>query len=249
MPLLPKVRRRVGALIDRNARLSARILRGQGKVRNDLAERYLHGEGIEIGALHKPLPLPRDAHARYVDRMSADDLRRHYPELAGWKLIDPDIVDDGEKLTKLDADSVDFVIANHFIEHTEDPIAAIAAHLRVLRPGGVLFMAAPDKQHTFDRERAVTTIDHMARDHREGPETSRAEHYEDWSRHVDKADDVEGHARDLLDQSYSIHFHVFTLDSFQELLEHARSAEGLPFTVEEALQNGEEFVVVLRKTA
>ncbi len=48
----------------------------------ELAKRYLHGSGLEIGALHNPLPLPPDATVRYVDRMDCAGLCRHYPELA-----------------------------------------------------------------------------------------------------------------------------------------------------------------------
>jgi hypothetical protein len=38
--------------------------------RQMLAYEYLCGNGIEIGALHNPLRVPRRAHVRYVDRMS-----------------------------------------------------------------------------------------------------------------------------------------------------------------------------------
>jgi predicted SAM-dependent methyltransferase len=218
------------------------------RVRNGLATTYLAGDGIEIGALHKPLPMPRGARVRYVDRMSAADLRRHYPELASWDLVDPDIVDDGERLETVADNSLDFVVANHFIEHTEDPLGAIGNHLRVLKPGGVIFMAVPEKRRTFDWERQVTTIEHLVRDHREGPETSRAQHYEEWARDVDHADDVRAHAQALMEQAYSIHFHVWTREAFQDLLEQARIHEQMPFSIELAVENGFEFIVVLRKT-
>ena len=180
--------------------------------------------------------------------MSAADLRRHYPELASWDLVDPDIIDDGERLETVADNSLDFVVANHFIEHTEDPLGAIGNHLRVLKPGGVIFMAVPEKRRTFDRDRQVTTIDHLVRDHREGPETSRPQHFEEWARDVDHADDVAAHAQALMEQAYSIHFHVWTCDAFRDLLEHARAGEQMPFSIEEVVENGFEFIVVLRKT-
>ena len=80
----------------------------------------------------------------YVDRMPVDELRKHYPELAGYDLINVDIIDDGENLLLIADSLVDFVIANHMIEHCQNPIGTIKQHLRVLKPNGILYMAVPD---------------------------------------------------------------------------------------------------------
>ena len=88
-----------------------------------LANEYVHGSGIEIGGLHHPTPVPRDARVRYVDRLSTEDLLKHYPERAGDSIIEVDIVDDGATLATVEAESQDFVIANHVIEHCPDPLA------------------------------------------------------------------------------------------------------------------------------
>ena len=122
-----------------------------------LANRYLEGRGLEIGALHHPLPVPRSVQVRYVDRLSVADLRSHYPELASLPLVPLDLIDDGETLTMVPDGSQDFVIANHFLEHCEDPIKTLGTFFRVLRPGGILYLAVPEKHHTFDRDRPVTT--------------------------------------------------------------------------------------------
>ncbi len=91
-----------------------------------------------------------------------------------------DVIDDGEKLVTFENDSVDFVIANHFLEHTEDPIGTLKNFLRVLRPGGKIFMAIPDMRFTFDKNRARTPLAHLIRDHEQGGESSRREHYREW---------------------------------------------------------------------
>ncbi|MDP8911486.1 MAG: methyltransferase domain-containing protein [Actinomycetota bacterium] len=215
--------------------------------RTKLASRYLRGEGLEIGALHQPLRLPDGARARYVDRMSTEDLREHYPELAAHPFTEPDVIDDGETLASVPAGSVDFVIANHFIEHCQDPISAIRNHLRVLRPGGILYMAVPDKREIFDRDRPLTSLDHLVRDHTEGPEWSRRSHFEEYAALVDKAQDVEAHADVLMERDYSIHFHVWTPESFRRFLEHCRSELALPFAIEDFERNGFEFIAILRK--
>ena len=219
------------------------------RARVRLARRFLRGEGLEIGALHLPLPMPRDARVRYVDRMTREELLREYPELEGHDLVDVDVVDDGERLETVPDASVDFVVANHFLEHTEDPIGTLAQHARVLRPGGVLFLANPDPRETFDRDRPLTTIEHLARDHREGPAVSRDAHYEEWVRVVERAPetDVAARARALRDASYSIHFHVWTPAVFAELVRHCAREEGIPIELEALVPVRHEFIAVLRK--
>ena len=242
MPIAANLRRRVGALLSPEARrLNA--------CRRRLARRYVRGEGIEIGALHQPLDVPRDASVRYVDRYDVDGLRGHYPELAALPLVPVDIVDDGERLPSLQDASLDFVIANHFIEHTQSPLATLRNHLRVLRPGGVLYLAVPDKRRTFDVDRDVTPLDHVLRDLNEGPDWSRAQHFHEWAQYVDRAPDVGAHAAKLMQEDYSIHFHVWTPDAFTELLEHARDELAMPFAIEQLESNQHEFIAVLRRSA
>jgi hypothetical protein len=230
-------------------------------VRAVFADRFLFGEGLEIGPLHQPLAIPPHARVRYVDRMTTPDLRREYPELADWDLTEVDVVDDGEQLATIPAASQDFIVANHFLEHTEDPIGTIETHLGKLKPGGFLFYAVPDKRFTFDFRRPVTPIEHMIADHEQGPERSRAEHYREWCRLViDEESDavgsadqaaseewVERRARELEDAKYSIHMHVWTQAEFLELILALRERSGAGFDLEAAARVGIEFVVVLRK--
>ncbi len=217
-----------------------------------LAASFLAGEGIEIGPLHQPLALPPQARARHVDRMSVEDLRREYPELAEWDLTRVDVIDDGEELATVADGSQDFIVANHFLEHCEDPIGTVKTHLSKLKPGGVLFYAVPDKRYTFDFRREVTPLEHMVADHEQGPQRSRRQHYEEWGRLVEtkpgeteaeqiaRADQLEG-------QQYSIHMHVWTQAEFLQLIVACRERFGEAFEVEAAAQHGIEFVVVLRK--
>jgi SAM-dependent methyltransferase len=217
--------------------------------RREIAGRYLRGDGIEIGALHNPLDVPRSARVRYVDRLPVEDLRRHYPELAGLPLVDVDILDDGELLATIGDGTQDFVIANHFLEHCENPLGAFCNMMRVLRVGGVLYLAVPDKRYTFDAGRPVTPTDHVLRDYREGPEGSRRGHYEEWARLVDAAEEPEAHATALLDRGYSIHFHAWTQAELLDLLRTAADELDLDFDIELMLKNRHEVVFVLRKNA
>ena len=220
-----------------------------GLRRRRLANRFLSGSGLEIGALHRPLRTPAGASVRYVDRMDTAALRGHYRELATAQLVDVDVVDDGETLATQADGSADFVIANHFIEHTEDPLGTLANHLRVLRRGGILYLAVPDRRHTFDADRHPTPLAHLQRDHDEGPAWSRAIHQEEWARLVDKVppEEVEERVRVLERDDYSIHFHVWAPEEFADVLRHARDERRLPFTIEALQPNHHEFIAVLRK--
>ncbi|HEX8754595.1 MAG TPA: methyltransferase domain-containing protein [Solirubrobacterales bacterium] len=220
--------------------------------RRELADRFLFGEGLEIGPLHQPLTLPPTARARYVDRMPIDDLRREYPELADWDLTPVDLVDDGERLATAAEGSQDFIVANHFLEHCENPIRTIETHLARLRGGGTLFYAVPDKRFTFDFRRPVTPLEHVIADYEEGPERSRRQHYDEWSRLVEAKEgqtDEEclAHARDLEAKAYSIHMHVWTQAEFMRLILHCRERFGESFDLEAGARQGIEFMVVLRK--
>jgi SAM-dependent methyltransferase len=219
--------------------------------RTFIANKYLRGEGIEIGALHRPLKTPRSATVKYVDRLTVEDLRKHYPELAELPLVKTDIIDDGQKLGTVGDASQDFVIANHFLEHAPDPIATVSNLFRVLKTGGVLYLTLPDKRYTFDVDRPVTTLEHVIRDHEEGPEWSRLEHYREWSRLVEKRDgeEAERYAEELIEKDYSIHFHVWSPTEMLELVIYLKTGVGLPLDIELFCQNQGECIFILRKTA
>jgi SAM-dependent methyltransferase len=219
-------------------------------VRRRLAEQHLRGSGLEIGALHIPLRAPANVSVQYVDRFEVPELRRHYPELDIYDLVTPDIIDDGETLSTVAAGSTDFVIANHMIEHCEDPIGTLKTMLRVLKPGGVIYMAVPDCRFTFDRDRERTPLTHLLTDHADGAAGSRRRHYVEWAEHIDRAqgDQIAVRATELEQESYSIHFHVFTPNNFLELLLHCRTHLGMPLEVDALERNDHEFILILSRS-
>lgn len=220
--------------------------------RRELATAFLRGEGLEIGPLHQPLPVPKEAKVRYVDRMGVEELRREYAELAEWDLTPVDVIDNGEQLATVADESQDFIVANHFLEHCENPIGTIETHLSKLKPGGVLFYAVPDKRYTFDFRRPVTALGHMEADYEQGPQPSRRAHYDEWAKLViveagETEDQSLVRARELEAAAYSIHMHVWTQAEFLKLILACRERFGEAFDIEAAARQGIEFIVVLRK--
>ena len=228
----------------------ARLAEGDS-IRCALASKHLKGQGIEVGALHAPLWVPAGATVRYVDRLSVQDLRRQYPELNGLPLVKVDIVDNGETLESIRPSSQDFVIANHFLEHTQDPIGTLKRHLSVLKSGGILYLAIPDKRWTFDVKRPETTLQHLIADHENGPDGSYEAHVREYAELVDglAGDELEKRVKFLKNTGYSIHFHVWTDQSFRELLDHLRGPGGLGFEILKLEVNParEENIAIIRK--
>ncbi len=222
-------------------------------IREDLARVHLRGEGIEIGPMTMPLRLPPEVRARYVDRRPrAELIATDGPELARGGL-DPqaipeiDVVDDAATLATIADASVDFVIASHVLEHLDDPVQGLETFVRVVRPGGIVFLVLPDARYSFDAGRARTTVEHVLRDHAEGPAVSRKRHYEEWAR------DIEGQPEDRVPERVAHfaredarhHFHVWELADFLALL----GALELPAELVHARAYAKrEFAVILRRS-
>ncbi len=219
-------------------------------VREDLARRYLSGDGIEIGALTAPLRIPPGVTVRYVDRLSRDELiAQEGPSLraAGVDpetIVEVDLVEDAGRLAGITDRSVDFAIAIHVLEHLEDPIEALTNLVRVVRPGGRLLIVLPDPRLTFDRHREHTTVEHVLVDHESGPAGSRAGHHLEWARDIEglRGEQMQARAAEFAAMDARHHFHVWKLHGFLALL----LALDLPWEIVHAQAYPKEFAVVLR---
>lgn len=197
----------------------------QGQQREDFVN-LLSGSGIEVGALHRPVEA-NHLDVTYVDRMTNEELRKQYPELENEPLVPVGVIDDAESLSTVQDNSQDFVIANHVIEHMVNPIKSLLTWSRVLKKGGRLFLAVPDKRFTFDKERELTTIDHLVQDYEAPSQERDFEHFKEFSLYascrtfnVRPESEYEAFAKELWDMDYSIHYHVWNCDSFGEFLNY-----------------------------
>jgi SAM-dependent methyltransferase len=123
----------------------------------------LKSSGIEYGPLHRVIR-SRDIcpNVRYVDYKTRDQLMAHYaadPNVDVSLIPDIDIVTGGRPITEfVDDESIDFVIASHVMEHVPDFIGWIETNLRLLRPGGRIALAFPDRRFCFDLAKQPTTF-------------------------------------------------------------------------------------------
>lgn len=147
------------------------LMEAKNSPREWLAAQYLKGQGIEIGAKSLPLKVPRGVKVKYLDHLNEKGLAKKYPSVPTKDLVNVDIVDDGERLGRVKDNSQDFIIANHFVEHTLDPIQTIENMYSKLKPNGILYIALPDKRLTFDKPRRLTSYHHLlAQRHKNPPQ-------------------------------------------------------------------------------
>ena len=131
------------------------------------------GLGLEIGPSHNPIAPRRDGfRVEIVDHASREDLVVKYAEhgVDTDAIEEVDFVWDGRRryveLTGRPK-GYDWIIASHVIEHVPDLAAFINDCDAILRDGGVLSLAVPDKRYCFDRMRPLTSLQSVVDAHLE----------------------------------------------------------------------------------
>lgn len=128
-----------------------------------LANHYLKDKrGIEIGgSYHNRFGL-KTLNVDYTDKFTI--FKQEEVKICGLSM-NVDIVAEGDDLPFKD-NVWDFVINSHVLEHFFDPINAIEEWMRVIKPGGYLFMIIPHKERTFDNVKERTTLAEIIERHK-----------------------------------------------------------------------------------
>lgn len=223
------------------------------------AARFLHGLGIEIGPLHVPIEADkRVCRVKYVDRLTAPEVKARFPELKDEDIVSPDIIFDValDGLSPIADNSLDFVIASHLHEHVPNPLGLLKECYRVLRSNGVLYLAVPDKRYTFDRDRQRTPLSHLIKDMENNTTTVDEEHIVDWVTNANKKkvpdDPAEKEHMFQRELERSIHIHVWTWEDAVEFLRYMIAHQNMTMELCEAyLPKGvkDEAIFVLRKVS
>jgi hypothetical protein len=125
----------------------------------------LQGIGLEVGPFYRPTLLKTDHNIFYTDYTTASELVKKHAHLSIAQQIKENIVEvdflwlPGCTLFEsVGKRKFDYVIASHVIEHVPNVIGWITQIFTVLRTGGILSLAVPDKRYTFDAYRSETQV-------------------------------------------------------------------------------------------
>jgi hypothetical protein len=119
--------------------------------------------GLEVGALVSPIVTPDMGEIRYIDHATTAELQAKYahdPNVDVHQIVHVDYVWGKEGLPELVGQDAPFgyLVASHVIEHVPDFIGWLKEIHAVLKVGGILSLAIPDKRCCFDYHRHPTQV-------------------------------------------------------------------------------------------
>lgn len=239
---------------------------------------YIKGDGIEYGPLNRMiLEKRRFPKVKYVDFAPREALVEKYkadPNVDVAKIPEIDIVTAGRPITEfVGSQDLDFVIASHVMEHVPDMIGWLETNLSILKPGGHIGIAFPDRRYCFDIAKNKTLFSELVAaylEKRTQPDftqicdhvfnTARMVPAEAWSGATDASNAPTIHSkefalkalREIVKSSdyYDTHCWKFSDDELYRTLLDIRDVVKLPFEIVNFLpaeKNSVEFFITLEK--
>lgn len=120
------------------------------------------GKGAEIGPLNMPTISKDEANVLYVDHLDTEGLKAKYKHL-GDSIAPVDCIsgDGGLKEALAAHAPLDYILGSQVMEHTPDPIRWLQDIADLLCEGGLLSIALPTREMTFDLLRQESSAGQM----------------------------------------------------------------------------------------
>lgn len=221
-------------------------------------------KGLEIGPYVNPTVRKDEGDIRYLDFYSTEELQAKEQDRRAKGVVIPhvDYVVKSDDYYRHVEDRFDYVIANHVIEHVDNPLEWVNDLAKLVHDDGVIFLTVPDKKYNFDRYRTDTSLSHLLADFFRG-HGDHTEHGLDIqlnydTQYIGEPVDLELKLNvDKLRESFEApthpgrHNHVFQSETFVSRILRPLQKTGIwPYTLlefGEAPKNHGEFYLVLRK--
>lgn len=130
-------------------------------------------------------------------------------------------------LSPIPDSSYDFVLSSNCLEHVANPMKALKEWIRVVKDGGLLLLALPNKEFCFDHQRPLTEFNHILSDlHNDVSEDDLTHLDEILSLHDLSMDRHAGSLEQFKERSLknfenrALHQHVFDATVLVEMFTH-----------------------------
>ena len=121
----------------------------------------------------------------------------------------------------------EFIISSNCLEHVANPIKAIEEWTRVLKKGGLMFLALPNKEFCFDHNRSVTEFSHLLKDYQNNTSEDDLTHLDEiLELHDLEMDKLAGSLEQFRERSLknfenrALHQHVFDINGLKEIFSY-----------------------------
>lgn len=161
--------------------------------------------------------------------------------------IGTQFISEATDLHMLENECYDFLISSNCLEHIANPLIAVQEWLRVIKKGGLILLALPNKIHNFDHNRPVTSFEHLLQDYNSNIGEDDLTHLDEIMQLHDLSMDLPAgtpgqfRERSLKNlENRALHHHVFDTDLLRDIFSH--------FGVETLLTEvGVDHIIVGRK--
>jgi len=191
-------------------------------------KRFCKGKGVEIGSggLHN---------------IKGSLLVDIITDFSTKTIYNVDYIADAHELPKINDASMDYVCSSNVLEHLTNPIKAILEWMRILKPGGIIWLKIPDKRKTFDKNRARTKLDHLIIDYKNGVPFDDPTHVDDHNNNS---------VPPRKEKHPYVHNHVWILEDIIELFNYINK-KYVPLNIacynENKCKNAQDFWIVVKK--
>jgi len=136
-------------------------------------------------------------------------------------------ISEATDLSEIPDAKYDFVISSNCMEHIANPMKALEEWVRVVKKGGLLLLALPNKAYNFDHKRAVTKFAHLLEDYKNNISENDMTHLEEiLELHDLNLDPPAGTPKQFKERSLknpenrALHHHVFDVGLLTQMMEH-----------------------------